>query len=273
MSRWIVVLLALPALLLPAAALFYIVGKGMIALDWTFVSSSGEGEGFGVSSGILPQLVGSLSLALAACLLAAPVALGTALYHQLLATPRQRHLLNAMLNMLQGVPPVVFGLCGLLVLVHGLQWGVSLASGALVLALVVLPLLVLNTVAALARLPDEYSEAARALGLGNGHLIRRVWLPQAWPAILSGLLLAVARSLSETAPILFTATVFSGVQWPDSLFSPVTSLQTHIFYLAQEGADPRAVDVAWGSALVLVGLVVMFALLARVLRKRSSYEG
>ncbi|MFQ5488227.1 MAG: hypothetical protein ACE5ET_07295, partial [Gammaproteobacteria bacterium] len=70
MSRWIVVLLALPALLLPAAALFYIVGKGMIALDWTFVSSSGEGEGFGVSSGILPQLVGSLSLALAACLLA-----------------------------------------------------------------------------------------------------------------------------------------------------------------------------------------------------------
>jgi phosphate transport system permease protein len=69
----------------------------------------------------------------------------------------------------------------------------------------------------------------RQYGLGDGALIRRVWLPAAWPALLTGLLLGMARALSETAPILFTATVFSGVIWPDSLFTPVTTLQNHIF--------------------------------------------
>lgn len=270
MSRILVVLLALPALLLPAVALAYTMFKGAGVVDWTFIASSEEGVAFGVSRGILPQIVGSLSLALGACLLAAPMALGAALYYRLLASPARRRLLQSLLNLLQGIPPVVFGLCGLLVLVHGLRWGISLASGVVVLALVVLPLLVLNTVVVLARLPVEYDEAARALGLDHGALIVRVWLPQAWPGILSGLFLAVARALSETAPILLTATVFSGVRWPDSIFSPVTSLQTHIFYLAQEGADPRAVAVAWGSALVLVGLVLMFALLARSLRKWGS---
>jgi phosphate transport system permease protein len=172
-----------------------------------------------------------------------------------------------LLNMLQGIPPIVFGLCGLILFVHLLQWGVSLLTGAVVLAAVILPLLVLNTIAALERIPFEQTEAAQALGLSHAALIWRVWLPQAWPGIVTGLLLAMARALSETAPILFTATVFSGVVWPDSIFAPVTTLQTHIFYLAQEGNNAQATQVAWGSAVVLIFIVAVFGLLARWLKE------
>ncbi len=133
--------------------------------------------------------------------------------------------------------------------------------------MVILPLMIINTIVALQRIDSHQTEAARALGLGELALIRRVWLPQAWPGMMTAWLLAMARALSETAPILFTATVFSGVRWPESIFSPVTTLQTHIFYLAQEGNHPQSVRVAWGSALVLVIMILVFSLLAARLRR------
>jgi len=269
-AKSLITLLALPALLLPAASLTYILWQGMPALDLEFLFSHGEEAQFGASRGILPQLIGSLLLALGACLVAAPFALATALFHQLYASSLQRRLLDQLLQVLQGIPPIVFGLCGLIILVHLFQWGVSLASGALVLAVVILPMLVLNNIATLQRIAPEYSEAGRALGLSDGFLVWRVWLPQARLGMLTGLMLAIARALSETAPILFTATVFSGVVWPSSIFSPVTTLQTHIFYLAQEGGSSAAIEVAWGSASVLVLVVALFGLLARWLRQLGT---
>ncbi len=268
LSKILIVGLALPALLLPLACLAYILFKGLPALSWSFLFTATEGAGFGATSGIWAQLLGSLLLALAASLVATPFALGVALYYRLFASARQQRLLAALLNMLQGIPPIVFGLFGLVVFVHLLQWGVSLLSGAVILAMVILPMLVLNSIASLERIQVEYTEAAQSLGLGHSALIGRVWLVQAWPGILTGQLLAMARALSETAPILFTATVFSGVVWPESIFSPVTTLQTHIFYLAQEGSNQTAIQAAWGSAVVLLAVVAGFSLLARCLSNR-----
>jgi len=268
LSKFIIVGLALPALLLPAACLAYILFKGLPALSWSFLFSATEGVGFGSTSGILAQLLGSLLLALAAILVATPFALGAALYYRLYASKRQQGLLAGLLNILQSIPPIVFGLFGLIVFVNLLQWGVSLLSGAVILAMVVLPMLVLNNIASIERIPEQYTEAAQSLGLTHGAVIGRVWLAQAWPGILTGQLLAIARALSETAPILFTATVFSGVVWPESIFSPVTTLQTHIFYLAQEGSNQQVILIAWGSAVVLLGVVAAFALLARYISNR-----
>jgi len=268
----LVVLLALPALLLPAMSLAYIAYKGIPAFSWDFIFGTDPGSGFGVAGGVFAQLLGSLLLALGAVLVAVPFALGTALYYHLLASAVQRHVLMALMNMLQGIPPIVFGLCGLIVFVHLLHWGVSLASGALILAAVILPMLVLNSITALEQIPFEDTEAARSLGLSHASVIARVWLPRAWPGMLTGLLLGMARALSETAPILFTATVFSGVVWPDSIFAPVTSLQTHIFYLSQEGSDPAAIQAAWGSAVVLIMVVAVFALLARALSRHTNRQ-
>lgn len=270
-SKGVVILLALPALAVPVMALCYIFSQAAPVLSWDFIFSSAEGVGFGVTDGVFAQLLGSLLLAVMACLIAVPFALGTAFYYQLYASPHQQQLLAVMFNLLQGIPPIVFGLCGLVVLVNLFEWGVSLLSGAVVLAVVVLPLLVLNTLATLERIPQRYTEAGLALGLDSSAIIWRLWWPRAWLNILTGLLLAIARALSETAPIMFTATVFSGVIWPDSLFSPVTTLQTHIFYLAQEGNDPQVTSIAWGSAAVLVLLVASFALLAKLLHKLGEH--
>ncbi len=270
-GKGLVVLLAVPALLLPTLVLCYIFWQAAPVLSWGFVVGATESAGFGMADGIFPQLLGSLLLAVMACVIAAPFALSTALYYRAYASHRQQRLLMVMFNMLQGVPPIVFGLCGLVVLVNLFSWGVSLLSGAVVLAIVVLPLLVLNTLAAFERIPQQYSEAGAALGLSTGAIIWRLWLPESGINIMTGLLLAMARALSETAPIMFTATVFSGVVWPDSIFSPVTTLQTHIFYLAQEGNDAQVTTIAWGSAAVLVLLVAAFGLLSRMLQKIGAH--
>ena len=265
-------LLALPALLLPLSCFFYIVVQAWPALNWQLIAGSETvGNLFGdVSSaghGLWSQISGSLLMMALACLLAAPIALSIALFHALWATPSQKRMLITILQILQGIPPIVYGLCGLILLVHLLHWGISLAAGGVILGVVILPLLSSNAIHALERIPVEQTESAKALGLTSVAIIMRVWLPAAWPGMLTGLLLAMARALSETAPILFTATVFSGITWPDSIFSPVTSLQTHIFYLAQEGSNAHAVDMAWASATVLLVLVVFFSLSARFLRR------
>lgn len=268
--KLLLILFALPAVVLPGAVLLYILAKGIPALSWSFVFSADDGIGFGESGGILPQLIGSLLLAFGAVIVATPVALGTALHHCLFASKAQRRLITTLLNILQSIPPIVFGLFGLIVFVHLFDWGVSLATGAVILAAVILPMMVLNSIASLERIPVEYTEAAQSLGLSYGEVIRRVWLPHSWSGIVTGLLLSMARALSETAPILFTATVFSGVVWPDSIFEPVTSLQTHIFYLAQEGGSEQAIQAAWGSAAILIFVVAGFGLSARYLRRVPS---
>ncbi|MDX8390150.1 MAG: ABC transporter permease subunit [Mariprofundaceae bacterium] len=271
-AKTVVSLLALPALLLPMACLIFILVQGVAAWDWGMLIGSGSHVSFGAVEALWPQIAGSLLLMLGACGIAIPFALGISLFHALRATDKQQSLMLGLLHVLQGIPPIVYGLCGLIVLVHMLHWGISVLTGSVILAVIILPLLVLSTVHAIERVATEKTDAAHSLGLPDAHIIWHVWLPEAWPAMLTGLLLGMARALSETAPILFTATIFSGVIWPDSIFSPVTSLQTHIFYLAQEGANPQAQDVAWASAMILVALVTLFGMTASVLRLRNMVE-
>ncbi|MDX8390909.1 MAG: ABC transporter permease subunit [Mariprofundaceae bacterium] len=269
----LILLLAAPAIIVPAGCLLYIFLQGFGAWDWSIFALSGGQALFGVNSSIWPQITGSLILMLGACALALPIAMGLAIYHQLSANKRQRLLIQTLLQLMQGIPPIVYGLCGLVVLVHMMHWGVSVIAGQVILSIVVLPLFVLNTIHAIERVECGRTEAAKSLGLSNTAIIRHVWLPEIWPALLTGLLLGMARALSETAPILFTATVFSGVVWPDSLFSPITSLQSHIFYLAQEGSSDQARDMAWVSAVILIALISALSMGASMLRRMEvQYE-
>lgn len=265
------VLLAVPAVMLPAACLVYIVVQAWPALHWgLIVGTAATGTNFGVDQALRGQIVGSLLMMVLACFLATPVAITVALFHALWATARQQAALLMFMQVLQGVPPIAYGLCGLIVFVHVLHWGISLAAGGVILAVIILPLLSINVIHALERIPRERTEAARLLGLNRVAIVARVWWPEAWPGMLTGLLLGMARALSETAPILFTATVFSGVLWPKSVLRPVTTLQTHIFYLAQAGADRHAVEVAWAAAVVLLGLVLVLSLSAWSLRRHGE---
>ena len=239
---------AAPAVLIPAAVLGYILFHGLSGL----VRLTAGGALASVLTEIKGQMIGSILLTGGACVIAFPVALGVALWLQQPEGRRWRRTWQILLHLLQGIPPLVYGLCGLGLLVHLFHWGISLAAGVVVLATVILPQLTLNCLAALQPVPGERIEAARCLGLSEAAVIRRVLLPGAAPGLITALLLAMARTLAETAPILFTAAVFSGIAWPKSLFSPVETLQTHVFYLAQEGLDQQAIDAAWVTAVVLI---------------------
>lgn len=272
-TQALLIALALPAIAVPLACLLYLLMRGLPGFDSNLFSLNLGESGFGSSQGIMAQVIGSLALSILSCLLALPLAIGLSLYSRLYAGPRSNSVMQHVLTTFQSIPPLVYGLCGLVVFVHLLGWGISLAAGAIVLAMIILPVLTLNTIHALERVPSDYTDAARALGMSPSRVVWHVWRPRAWRSLLTGLFLAVARTLSETAPILFTATVFSGASWPNSLFAPVTSLQTHIFYLAQEAVDENAVARAWSSALVLVTLVAMFSLIAHLLNRRRSHHG
>jgi len=143
-AKAITIMLALPALLLPAVCLFYILFKGIPALDWAMLFGSNQEATFGSVTALWPQIAGSLLLMLGACVLAAPVALGGTLFYALAANIRQRKTLLGMMHLLVGIPPIVYGLCGLIVLVHLLHWGISLLTGIVILAVIILPMLLLN---------------------------------------------------------------------------------------------------------------------------------
>ncbi|CAM5274436.1 Phosphate transport system permease protein OS=Streptomyces microflavus OX=1919 GN=pstC PE=3 SV=1 [Streptomyces microflavus] len=118
------------------------------------------------------------------------------------------------------------------------------------------------------------TESALSLGLTRAQYIRSVVVPYTWPATLTGLLLGLARAAGETAPLLFTATVFFGAPaLPGGIVeSPVQALPTHIFTLSQDSGDPQAVAQAWGSAMVLVLITAVLLSLAVALRNRFEGE-
>ncbi len=262
--KGLIIVIALPALIFPTLALGYILYRGLPELGVMILLDSSS-----VPYGLGGQIIGSLLLMIGAFLIATPVALGLAVWLQ--TKPQNACWLDSVTNilyLLQGIPPIVYGLCGLVVLVQLLDWGISLLAGVVVLAAIILPMLTLNFSHILNRIPPEYTEAGFSLGLGPAGVLMRIWLPAAWQGLVTAILLSLARTLSETAPILFTATVFSGVIWPASWFSPVTTLQTHIFFLAQEGLDAQAINSAWAAAVILIGLISLFSLAALWLRYR-----
>lgn len=117
-------------------------------------------------------------------------------------------------------------------------------------------------------IPKEEREAAFSLGSDKWERIRKLMLPRAYQGLLTGLLLGLGRDIGETAPIMFIATAFSGAGLPNSLSEPVAAMPTHILTLAQQAADPKALEQAWGTALVLVLCVMGFSLSGLFLRKR-----
>jgi phosphate transport system permease protein len=263
--------LALPFLAVAAIALVAAT-KGSRALDPGFWWAAAEGASGG---GIRGQLAGTAVLVAVAGLIAAPVGLGLGLLMSEYASPAAGRWMRTLTLTLGGVPSILLGLWGYWLFSTRLGWGKSWLAGSIVLAVVAVPPVVVAVAAAAGALPPARREAALALGLRRNRFVRSVVLPQAVPGLVTGLLLGLARAAGETAPLLFTATVFNGAPVLPSgvVDSPVASLPTHIFVLAQDAADPEALRVAWGAALALIvvaGLLVAAAVPARRRLHRSG---
>lgn len=252
--------------------LYAIASRGLPALSWSFLTE--EMSGGGARGGIASNLIGTLILIGTAAFVCTPLAVGTALTHgYFLKSPAAKRRLELVLYMLNGVPSILFGLAGLIVFVGFLGWGKSWLSGGILLALIMVPTVSVAMMERIAALPRSYFEAAVGLGLSDAQVVRAVILPRSAGALVTGLLLGLARAAGETAPILFTATVFAGASFPQGVReSPVLSLPYHVFVLTQDSFEPAMAENAWGAATVLIFLVVGLSAVALPLRLRIHDE-
>jgi len=243
--------------------------KGAGSLSWEFLTALMREAG--AAGGVAYQIVGTLILVATAAAVAAPLALGVAVTRVALlrARPRLGRLIDDALQLLNGVPSVVFGVVGLLFFMGYLGWGKSWLAGGVLLGFMILPAATVALVERMAAVSRAQIEAAAALGLRRDQIVRAVWLPQSWGGLFSGLLIGLARAAGETAPILFVAAVFSGATLPRSVTdAPVAALPYHIFTLAQDSIDARAQANLWGAALTLLFIVAALNLAALSLRRR-----
>lgn len=261
--------LALPGVLL-VGMLAVLVGRGSTALDPSFWFTSATGAAGG---GVSDQILGTLLIMVTTALIALPLGYGAGILIGVHASPRVARLLETLTMVVGGTPTILLGLVGYVIFCSTMGWGRSWLAGAIVLVPVVVPVIAMTTAGRIRSMPPELTEAAMALGLSRTQYIRSVVLPYTWPATLTGLLLGLARAAGETAPLIFTATVFFGAPALPSgvVDSPVQALPTHIFALSQDSGDPAAVAQSWGSALVLVLITAALLILAVVLRNR--FEG
>lgn len=251
-----------------AAILGFILYNGISAISWDFLTEfprNGMTEG-----GIFPAILGTLCLAVGSLLIALPLGFGAAVYLAEYARPGPLlTVIRLGIGNLAGVPSVVFGLFGLALFVGFLGFGRSLLSGSLTLALVVLPTVISAAEEALRQTPQSFREAAVGLGASRWQAIRQVVLPAALPNMLTGAILALGRAAGETAPIMFTAAAAYTLALPDSAFSEVMALPTHIYNMATSGTHIEETrHLQYGSVLVLMALVLGMSLVAIILRAK-----
>ena len=240
-----------------------IVIHGLPALSWEFLTQSPKD--LGRAGGIFPAIVGTLYLVFGAILVALPLGVGTAIY--LIEYTREgtaTRIIRTTVDLLNGTPSIVFGLFGLAFLVYFLNFGVSLIAGQITLGLMVLPTIIRATEESLKNIPQSLREGSLALGATRWQTIYRVVLPPAIPGIMTGTILSLGRAAGETAPIMFTAVVFSQRYLPSSLTDPVMALPYHLYILATN--VPGSSVNKYGTALVLLLLVIGIYAVAIVMR-------
>ena len=255
---------------LVVAILFVILGfiiiKGGSVISWDFLTKAPE-EGM-TKGGIFPAIVGTFYLIVGSSIISFPIGIMSGIYMNEYATNgKVVRFIRIMTNNLSGVPSVVFGLFGMSLFVNALGWGDSIIAGSFTLALMSLPLIIRTTEEALKSIDDSFRHGSLALGATKLQTIRRVVLPMAFPNIITGLILSVGRVSGETAPILFTVAAYFLPQLPGSIFDQCMALPYHLYVISTSGPDIEASrGMAYGTALVLIAIVLVVNLLANLLR-------
>ncbi|WP_279135948.1 phosphate ABC transporter permease PstA [Parabacteroides johnsonii] len=255
---------------LVVAILFVILGfiiiKGGSVISWDFLTKAPE-EGM-TKGGIFPAIVGTFYLIVGSSIISFPIGIMSGIYMNEYATNgKVVRFIRIMTNNLSGVPSVVFGLFGMSLFVNALGWGDSIIAGSFTLALMSLPLIIRTTEEALKSIDNSFRHGSLALGATKLQTIRRVVLPMAFPNIITGLILSVGRVSGETAPILFTVAAYFLPQLPGNIFDQCMALPYHLYVISTSGTDIEASrGMAYGTALVLIAIVLVVNLLANLLR-------
>lgn len=237
--------------------------KGGSALNFDFLTK--DPVPFGGGGGIAPSIVGTMILVGLASAMAIPVGILIAIYTSEFASPRVATAIRFALDILSGVPTIVVGIFiyGVLV-IGGPQSG---WAGAIALGIVMLPIVARSGQEVLALVPGALREAAIALGLKRWRVVLRVVLPTAIGGLITGAILGVARAAGETAPLLFTTSIFATTVTTDPS-QALPNIPVTIFGLS-EAASPQEHAQAWAAALVLIFMVLLLSVVARTLYERS----
>jgi phosphate transport system permease protein len=249
--------------------IYYLLKKGLGAWSLDFFTTDPTGNFLGDQGGIKSALLGTIEMVLLATLIAVPLGWGVALY--LVEFGRAGRFASAVryfVDVMTGVPSIVFGLFIYVTLVIGGWGGSSFAGwkGSIALALLMLPVVTRSAEVVLLLVPDALREAALALGAPRWRVTLKIVLPTALPGLVTGSLLAVARAAGETAPLLFTATIVNATTF--NIGERMNSLPVQI-YTDVGSPNNQLVQRAWGAALTLVALVLLTTLVARIASRRS----
>ncbi|HNY62199.1 MAG TPA: phosphate ABC transporter permease PstA [Bacteroidales bacterium] len=252
------------------AILGFIAVNGLKVINWEFLSGMPK-EGM-TEGGIFPAIVGTCYLIIGSLIFAVPLGVMAAIYTvEYAGNGKVVRFIRMMTNNLASIPSIVFGLFGMALFVKGLGFGDSIIAGSLTLGLLTLPIIIRTSEEALKAVPESYRTGSYALGATKLQTIRKVVFPCALPNILTGIILSISRVSGETAPILFTVAAYFLPSLPDSIFSQAMALPYHLYVLATSGTDIEASrPMAYGTALVLVVIVLFFNLTATLLRQRLS---
>jgi len=263
----LLLLTSLIVVLFVIGIIVYLIVKGGSALTWEFLTqkpSGGMKEG-----GISTVIIGTLYLVMGTLIFSLPIGILSAVYlHEYARKNRLTRIIRLSIVNMAGVPSVVFGLFGLGFFVIFLNFGRSILAGSLTLAFLILPTIITSTEEALKSVPNTYRHASLALGATKWQTIIKIVLPQAMPGIITGAVLGLGRAAGETAPILFTAAAFYQPNLPKSVFSQVMALPYHLYVMVTQVADAPD-EKKWGTALVLLLIVLFFASIATAIRTRA----
>lgn len=242
-----------------------VVRKGAPALSWHFLVSKPNLFG-GPGGGIASAIVGTVIIVGLAAAIALPVGVLTAIYLTEFAPRRIAGLIQLVIDVMAGLPTIVVGVFvyGLLVVGHQ-QSGYA---GAVGLAIVMLPLIARAAQEVLLLVPSSLREASLALGVSRWRTVIGIILPTAFSGIVTGGVLAVARAAGETAPLLFTSSIFS-----NAITTDVTHAMPNIpvlIFIYSEQPDTALHQDAWAAAVVLIGFVLLASLAAKALLARST---
>ncbi len=242
-----------------------VVGKGVRGWQWSVLTTTTQGTGGGLANAIM----GTLVIVAGVLVIAGSVGVAGGVYLAEFCRDGRGGLLRGASEVLAGVPSIVLGYVGYIVLVVHFHWGFSLLSALLVLSAMVVPYIVKTTEVALRNVPTAYRDGSEALGMPRTYALRRVVLRPAVPGIVTGLILAMAIAIGETAPLLYTANWSNGYPSAHLLHAPVAYL-TYPVWTFYNQPQTSAHRLSAEAALLLVALVVVLIGLSRLVVARTQ---
>ena len=245
----------------------YIFWKGLPALSLEFLFQFPT-DGMR-SGGIWPAILGTVYLTFFTTLFAVPLGIAAAIYLSEYASDnRATRLIRIAIINLAGIPSIVYGLFGLGIFVLFFKLGTSILAASLTLAIMTLPVVISTAEEALRAVPQAFRVVSISLGATQWQTIRQIVVPQSLPGILTGVILGLERAAGETAPILFTGAAFYLPSLPQSPMDETMALPYHLYVIStQVPGMPQ--EIQYGTALVLLILVLSLNLLATIIRSRA----